>query len=153
MRYKQVIFYARGLKATGKLDAKSYSTQMIPNMQLTTNDGELFSDLEIYWRLVGQLNYLIVTHPDIAYQVSILRQFMFSARTTHWVTLEHLCCLKETPGCGILCSNHGHSCIECFSDTNWADSKIDRRSTTGYCIFIRVIWYMEKSKAKCSISL
>ena len=143
IRCKQGIFLCQRkyvldlLKATGKLGAKPCSAPMIPNMQLTADDGELFSDPEMYRRLVGKLNYLTVTRPDIAYPISIMSQFMSSPRTTDWAVLEQiLCYLKGAPGRGILYGNHGHSHVECFSDADWAGSKIDRRSTTGYCVFV-----------------
>ncbi|KAL3502088.1 hypothetical protein ACH5RR_036537 [Cinchona calisaya] len=110
---------------------------MVTNMQLTADDGELFSDPTVYRRLVGKLNYLTATRPDITYPVSIMSQFMSSPRTTHWAALEQiLCYLKGVPRRGILYSNHSHSRIECFSDADWTCSKIDRRSTTGYCVFV-----------------
>ena len=56
----------------GKAGVKPCSTPMIPNLKLA-KEGELFKDLETYRRLVGKLNYLIVTQPDIAYFVSIVR--------------------------------------------------------------------------------
>ena len=46
---------------------------LAPNVQLT-KEGELFEDPERYRRLVEKLNYLTITHPDIAYLVSVLSQ-------------------------------------------------------------------------------
>ena len=124
------------LKETGKLGAKPCSAPMTPNLQLSI-DGELFDDPEMYRRLVGKLNYLIVTRPDIAYSVSVLSQFMSSPIVIHWETLgQILCYLKGNPGRGLLYSNHRHLNIECFSDADWAGSKVDRRSTSGYCVFV-----------------
>ena len=55
----------------------------------------------------------------------------------HWAAVEHiLCYLKGGPGRGILYSNHGHQRVECFTDADWAGSKEDRRSTSGYCVFV-----------------
>ena len=65
-----------------KLGAKTCSTPMLPNLQLT-KDGELLEDPEKYRRLVGKLNYLTVTHLDIAYSISILSQFMSSQTINH----------------------------------------------------------------------
>ena len=76
------------LTKTGKLGAKPCSAPMVTNIQLTTEDGESFADSKMYRRLVGKLNYLTVTRPDIAYIVNIVSQFMASPRTTHWVALE-----------------------------------------------------------------
>ena len=58
------------LSETGKLGVKPCSTPMAPNVQLT-NEGELFEDPERYRRLIEKLNYLTVTHLDIAYSVSV----------------------------------------------------------------------------------
>ncbi|XP_022883675.1 uncharacterized protein LOC111400496 [Olea europaea var. sylvestris] len=55
---------------TRKLGAKPSSAPILPNLQLT-KDGDLFEDLEKYRRLVGKLNYLTVTRPDIAYSMQI----------------------------------------------------------------------------------
>ena len=70
------------LTETGKLGAKPCSTPMLPNLQLT-KDGELFEDPERYRRLVGKLNYLIITCPDIAYSVSFVSQFRSSQTVNH----------------------------------------------------------------------
>ena len=124
------------LSETGILGAKPCSTPMAPNVQLT-KEGELFEDPERYRKLIEKLDYLIVTLPDIAYLVSVLCQYMSSPTISHWATIEHiLCYLKEAPGCGILYKKHGHTRIECFSDSDWAGSKEDRRFTSGYCVFV-----------------
>ena len=50
---------------TGKLAAKSCQSPMAQSLHLI-REGELFEDPERYRRLVGKLNYLTVTRPDIA---------------------------------------------------------------------------------------
>ena len=55
---------------TRKLGDKPCSP-MTSNVQIT-KERDLFEDLERYRRLVGKLNYLIVTCLDIAYSVSVL---------------------------------------------------------------------------------
>ena len=47
-----------------------------------------------------------------------------------------LCYLKGAPERIILYANHRHTHIECFSDVDWAGSKVDIRSTSGYCVFV-----------------
>ena len=49
-------------------------------------------------------------------------------------------------------ANHGHTHIECFSDANWAGSKVDRRSTSSYCVFIRGNLVSWKSKKQNVVS-
>ena len=124
MRNKQGILLSQRkyvldlLSKTGKLSAKPCSTPTTPNVQITKK-GDLFEDSEKYKRLVGKLNYLTVTRPDIAYSVTVLSQYMSSPTVSHWGAVEHiLCYLKDASGCGILYKKHGHPRIECFSNVD-----------------------------------
>ena len=124
------------LSETGKLGAKSCSSPMAPGVHLT-REGELFEDPERYRRFVRKLNYLTVTRPDIAHSVSVVSQYMSSPTVDNLAVVEHiLCYLKGAPGRDILYSNHGHNRVECFTGVDWAGSKEDRRSTSGYCVFV-----------------
>ena len=58
------------LSETGKLGVKPCNFPMTPSVHLT-REGETFEDLERYRRLVGKLNYLLVTRSDIAHSVSV----------------------------------------------------------------------------------
>ena len=111
------------LSETGKLIAKSCQSPMAQSLYLTRED-ELLKNLERYRRLVGKLNYLTVTHLDIAYYVSVVSQYMFSPTVDYWAVVEQiLCYLKGALGRGILYSNHGYNRLECFTDADWARSK------------------------------
>ena len=135
------------LSETGKLGAKPCSSPMIPNLQLT-KEGELFKDPERYRRLVGKLNYLTVIRLDIAYSINIVSQFMSFPTVDHQAAVEQiLCYLKAAPGRGILYKDHGHTRVECFSDADQAGTQEDRRSTSGYCVFVGgnlVLWKSKK---------
>ena len=54
------------LSENEKLGVKPCSSPMVLGVHLS-REGETFEDLEIYKRLVGKLNYLTVTRPDIAH--------------------------------------------------------------------------------------
>ena len=85
---------------------------MVPGVHLTRED-ETFEDPKRYKNIVGKLNYLIVTPPDIAHSVSVVSHYMSALTVDHWATVEQiLCYLKGASGCGILYSNHGHNRIE-----------------------------------------
>ena len=140
MRNKQGILLSQWkyvldlLSKTGKLCAKLCSTPMTPNVKIT-KEGDLFKDPKRYRRLVGKLNYLTVTRPDIAYSVSVLSQYMSSPTVSHWAAVDHiLCYLKEALRRGILYKKYEHTRIECFSDADGVGSKEDRRSTLGNLI-------------------
>jgi len=50
--------------------------------------------------------------------------------------------IKGTPGKGLLYKEHGHLCIETYSDSGYAGTK-KTKFTSGYCIYVGgnlVIW-------------
>jgi hypothetical protein len=54
------------------------------NAKLYSDDGTKEVDGTLYRQLVGSLNYLTTTRPDIAYSVNILSQFMAKPCESHW---------------------------------------------------------------------
>ena len=60
--------------------------------------------------------------------------------------------MKGALGRGILYSNHGHNRIECFTDADWVGTKEDRRSTSGYCVFVGGNLVSWKSKKQGVVS-
>ena len=140
------------LSETEKLGVKPCSSPMAPRLHLI-REGKTFKDPERYRKLVGKLIYLTVTRLDIAHSVSVVSQYMFAPMVDHWVAVEQiLCYLKGAPERDILYSNHGHNRIECFTDAYWAGSKEDRRSTTGYCVFVGGNLVSWKSKKQGVVS-
>lgn len=120
-------------------------------MQLMKEDNDSFEDPERYRRLVGKLNFLTITRSDIAYSARVVSQFMSSP--TVWVAPEQiLCYLNGAPVQEPLYQNYGHTSIECFTDADWVGSKMDRRSTTGYCVFVGENLISWKSKKQSVVS-
>lgn len=86
-----------------------------------------------YRRLVGKLQYLTVTRPDIVYAVNVLSQFTSSPKHSHMVAVERvLRYLKCTPGQGILLRKEGPLELEAYCDADWAGCPLTRRSCSGY---------------------
>ena len=77
MRSKYGIFLSQRkyildlLSETGKLWVKPCSSPMVLGVHLT-REGGTFEDPERYRRLVRKLNYLTITHLDIAHSVSVV---------------------------------------------------------------------------------
>ncbi|GAV87485.1 hypothetical protein CFOL_v3_30911 [Cephalotus follicularis] len=121
---------------------------MDPLVKLDNEKGELLHDPEKYRRLVGKLNYLTITRPDISFDVSAVSQFMSASHTTHWQAVLHIVrYLKGAPGRGLIFRDRGHlhiagySDLDCFEVTGYSDADcagcpVDRRSTSGYCVFL-----------------
>ncbi|KAJ9687350.1 hypothetical protein PVL29_016010 [Vitis rotundifolia] len=125
------------LEETGMLDCKPVDTPMDSNVKLVPGQGEPLGDPGRYRRLVGKLNYLTITRPDISFPVSVVSQFLQSPCDSHWdAVIRILRYIKSTPGQGVLYENRGHTQVIGYTDADWAGSPTDRRSTSGYCVFI-----------------
>ena len=72
------------LEETRLVSSKFVDTPMDSNTKLLPNQEEPISDLEQYRRLVGKLNYLTVTRPDISFAISVVSQFLNSPCEDHW---------------------------------------------------------------------
>nr|GEW55894.1 hypothetical protein [Tanacetum cinerariifolium] len=125
------------LDDAGQIEAKSYDEPMIPKLKLRSKDVRLLHNPEKYRRAVGKLNYLTITHPDIAFPVSVVSQFLTAPRTSHWDALTQILgYLKGTSRLGILYANHGHHIAKGFIDADYAGCPNTSRFTTGYYVFV-----------------
>ena len=122
----------------GMLDCKLGDTPINLNVKLVPDQEEFLRDPRRYRRLVGKLNYLTTTRPNISFPVSVVSQSLQSPCDNHWdAAVRILRYVKGTPGQGVLYENRGHTQIVGYSDADWAGSPTDRRSTLEYCVFIR----------------
>ena len=96
------------LADTGMLDYKPVDTPMDPIVKLVPCQGEPLQDPRRYRRLVGKLNYLTITRPDISFPMSVVSQFLQSPIHRD-VVVRILRYVKGTPGQGLLYENRGHT--------------------------------------------
>ena len=103
-----------------------------------------------YQRLVGKLIYLSHTCPDVAYAVSVVSQFMHQPSKDHMEAVTRILrYLKSSPRKGLMFSKNNHLRVNGYTDADWAGNTIDRRSTSGYFMFVRgnlVTWRSKKQK-------
>ncbi|XP_028109674.1 uncharacterized protein LOC114308301 [Camellia sinensis] len=127
------------LTKAGMSDCKSYSSPMATKSSssaLTAAEDSLFSQPALYRSLVGALQYLTLTRPDLAFVVNHLCQFMHYPLTSHFTSVKRLLrYLKGTLSYGIHFTS-GPLLLNAYSDSDWAGNILDRRSTTGYCIYL-----------------
>ena len=53
-------------------------------------DGPLFSDPTLYRSLVGTLQYMTITRPDISHVVNSVSQFLHSPTEDHFLDVKHI---------------------------------------------------------------
>nr|GFD09418.1 putative ribonuclease H-like domain-containing protein [Tanacetum cinerariifolium] len=107
-------------------------------------------DKDRYQRMVGKLIYLSHTHPDMAYAVGVVSQFMHQPQVAHMVAVFRIIrYLKGTPNLGVLFRPNSHLNIQIYTDADWTGDKGTRRSTSGYFSLVggnHVTWRSKKQK-------
>lgn len=82
--------YARDILARADLlDSKPVSTPLAPGVSFTSAGTE-FSDPTLYKSLVGALQYLTITRPDISYSVNTVSQFQQRPTTDHFQAVKRI---------------------------------------------------------------
>ena len=128
--------FTQDLLQASNMDAfKPAVTPLPQNLKLSSSEGVLLSNPLYYRRMVGKLNFLTHTRPDLAYFVQHLSQFMQQPRDTHLQALHHtICYVAHTAGQGILMKGADNLVLQAFSDSDWADCPDSRRSKSGYVL-------------------
>ncbi|XP_057994335.1 uncharacterized mitochondrial protein AtMg00810-like [Hevea brasiliensis] len=92
---------------------------------------------EHYRQVLGSLQYLTLTRPDIAFSVNKLAQFMHSPTDIHWQAVKRLLrYLRGTASLGLTFTKRTSILLQAFSDSDWAGCPDDRRSTGGYLVYM-----------------
>ena len=100
------------------------------HIKLPALEGDLLEDPTPYRSMVGKLNFLTNTRPDLAYAIQTLSQFKQKPRDSHWQALQHiLSYVSHTCGQGILLKASNKLTIQAFSDSDWG-SCIDSTAWT-----------------------
>lgn len=118
------------------LDCKPCLTPCHLNQKLLNHDSALVSNPSIYRSIVGVLQYLTFTRPDISFSVNQMCQFMQSQLDTHFATVKSILrYLRGTMHLG-LSFKSSFSQLKAYTDADWAGDPNDRRLTTGFAIFL-----------------
>ncbi|XP_019171187.1 PREDICTED: uncharacterized protein LOC109166752 [Ipomoea nil] len=117
-------------------DCKPLATPASLTQPVSTT-ADLFDNPTQYRRLAGALQYLTITRPDLSYAVNRLCQFMHAPTQEHWSLLKRvLRYVKGTLAYGLRLAASPSTDIHAYSDSDWAGCPVDRKSTSGYAVFI-----------------
>lgn len=106
-------------------------------LKLTPTTGTPLAGAHQYQRLIGKLIYITVTHPDITFPVHLLSQYMHQPTNAHMQAAKKLLLyLVGNPAQGILLTSSSHVTIHAYSDSDWANCPVTRRSTSGFCLLL-----------------
>jgi histone deacetylase 1/2 len=107
--------------------------------RLSLTDGTPLGseDCTQYRSIVGALQYLTLTRPDLAFSVNKVCQFLHAPTTEHWTAVKRILrYVKDTLKLGITFTKSSSTLLSAFSDADWAGCLDDRRSTGGFAIFV-----------------
>ncbi|MBW0569019.1 hypothetical protein O181_108734, partial [Austropuccinia psidii MF-1] len=147
------------LESYGMSNCKPTATPFIPNSHLeaaSKTEQEEFLSLKVNYRsAVGSLSYLsTATRPDLLYSISALSQFLENSGILHWKAFLHvLKYLKGTNNVGLMYERNVRKSLVAYSDADWGNCRITRRSTTGYLVLLNnnlIIW---KTRKQPTVSL
>ncbi|GKC58510.1 ribonuclease H-like domain-containing protein [Tanacetum coccineum] len=100
-------------------------------------DRDLVIDPTLYRSLVGSLQYLTFTRPDISYAVQQVCLYMHDPRERHLAALKRILhYVHGTIDHGLQLHVSFTSQLTAYTDTDWAGCPVTRRSTSGYCVFL-----------------
>jgi histone deacetylase 1/2 len=86
--------------------------------------------------VVGALQYLTLTRPDLSFSVNKICQYLHAPTTAHWTAVKRvLRYIKGTIQLGLKFQRSSSTLLSAFSDADWAGDIDDRRSTGGFVVF------------------
>ncbi|XP_019168356.1 PREDICTED: uncharacterized protein LOC109164057 [Ipomoea nil] len=138
------------LRRAGMESCKQLSTPMSLVTSITATESPVLDDPMPYRRLVGSLMYLLITRPDLSFVVKRLCQFIHKPTKDHWAALKRvLRYIHGTQNLGLRLTTTSSPVVHVFSDFDWAGCSLDRKSTTGYAVFLGpnlVSWVSRKQR-------
>ena len=127
------------LSKVGMVNCKPVTTPMPSMEKLSQHDGDPLGPVDStrYRSVVGALQYITLTRPDLAFAVNRVCQYLHAPTTHHWSAVKRIIrYLKFSEGTGLLIRRNSPLVINGFSDADWAGSRDDRRSTGGFVVFL-----------------
>ena len=118
------------------LDCTPVATPMAIKTTTNLKDSEPVNATECRG-LVGGLQYLTFTRPDITYAVNkVCQHFNDPTKADLKAVKRILRYLKGSLNYGIRFLSQSSLTLYSFSDSDWAGCPETRRSTTGYCVYL-----------------
>nr|XP_016510540.1 PREDICTED: uncharacterized mitochondrial protein AtMg00810-like [Nicotiana tabacum] len=116
-------------------DCKPSPSPADSTIQLSKH-GETFAGPSVYRSIVGALQYVTITRPEISFSVSRVCQYMHNPTMDHWKAVKRILrYLKGTLTYGLSIIPSTFSSVHVYCDAGWAADPDDRRSHHGFAVY------------------
>jgi hypothetical protein len=143
------------LTRTNVMNSKGVPTPMIPKERLSLHSGIPLApdDATRYRSVVGSLQYLSHTRPDMSFSVNNACQFLSKPTNEHSSVVKRILrYLHETIDMSLCFTKSGAPLLSAFLDADWADDTNDRRSTGGFAVFFSGNLISRSSRKQSTVS-
>ncbi|KAK1387454.1 hypothetical protein POM88_015632 [Heracleum sosnowskyi] len=131
-------------------DSASARTPSSTAVKLGACDNSIKVDVTSYRGMIGSLLYLTASRPDIMYATCLCARFQADPRDLHLVAVKRILrYLKGIPNLGIWYPKDSGFNLIGYTDSDYAGSVVDRKSTYGSCQFLEgrlIFWYNKKQQ-------
>jgi hypothetical protein len=142
------------LKRFDMLECKSMNTPMETKLKLLVDTSSELIDATLYRQIIGLLMYLTNTRPYICFAMNTLSQFLVESRHVHLVVAKHVMrYLKGTLDCGLSYDGNHDFILSGYTNSDWAGSVSDRKSTSGCCFSLGSAMISWQSRKQSNIAL
>ncbi|CAM8910558.1 unnamed protein product [Rhodiola kirilowii] len=120
-------------------NCKPTSTPLSATEKLSKDSGSPLTgdDVLKYRSMVGGLQYLTLTRPDISFAVNKVCQYLSNPTDVHWEAVKRILrYVKGNIDTGLNFRQSSRTRLSIFTDADWAGCTDDRRSTSGFAIFL-----------------
>ncbi|GJX47705.1 retrovirus-related pol polyprotein from transposon TNT 1-94 [Tanacetum coccineum] len=104
------------LQSVGLSNCKPVSSPMVTSSSLSLDDSTAFSNPVKYRQVVGSLQYVTLSRPDIAFAVNKVCQYMHAPTENHWSAIKRILrYLHGTVEHGMLIRHSSSSTLQAFT--------------------------------------
>jgi hypothetical protein len=145
------------LRRAGMTQCKPCTTPMSTSEKLVINKGTLLRPKEAtrYRSIVGALQYLTLTRPEICFAVIKVCQYLCAPTECHWAAVKRILrYVKSSTKLGLKINKTNSLLVSASSDADWVGCLVDRWSTSVFAIFLgsNLISWSDRKQATVSRS-